>query len=403
MKRSIVLLCGLWLAAVGFAESGTLTLEQALALARPNSPELQAARLNSAAAKEGLAAAGFWINPKLEIEAEGLGWDNDLFSDGEYTLGLMQEFQLGGKQKKERKTAQKTVEIAGHSETEKTIGLIHEVRLAFLEVLSLQESGKIQAQQEELGRAFVDVAKRRLETGGGSELEVVQAELELEKILFSQTCCLGELVAARVKLASLIGQPEKKMGTLTGPYFELEDFGELVIDASHPSLRRMDAEADRFRAEAQRARAQDVANIRLGAGYRYEAAGEINSFVLSASMPLGIHKQGRAKQGSMMRSAEAVEARRGELHRSLQSAMTQAQALYMGAKAQAAMGNQKLIPKAEQAYEISRAGYESGRFSWLELIAAQQHLADLRIGYIEALKEAHRARIEILKLKAEGI
>ena len=403
MKTSIVLWCGALIAASGFAESGTLTLEQALVRARQNSPELQAARLNSAAAKEGLGAAGLWINPKLEFEAEGLGWDNDLFSDGEYTLGLMQEFQLGGKQKKARKAAQKTVEIAGHSENESRVELTYEVRLAFLAVLSLQESGKIQTQQEELGRAFVEVAKHRFNTGAGSELEVVQAELEFEKILFTRTCCLGELVAARVNLASLLGLPVKELGTLMGSYFELAAFNDLVIDASHPSLRRMDAEADRFRAEAQRARAEDRTNIKLGAGYRYEAADEMNSFVFSASMPLGIHKQGRAKQGSMMRSADAVEAQRDEMYRSLQSAITQAQALYMGAKAQAKMGKEKLIPKAEQAYELSRTGYETGRFSWLELIAAQQHLADIRIGYIEALKEAHLAQIEILKLKAEGI
>jgi cobalt-zinc-cadmium efflux system outer membrane protein len=359
--------------------------------------------LHSDAAKKGLGAAGLWTNPDLKFEAEGLGWDNDLFSDGEYTLKLTQKFQRGGKQKKARKAAQKAVEVADHSLTEKTVGLSDEVRRAFLEVLSLQVSGKIQAQQEELGRAFVEVAQRRLETGGGSELEVAQAELELEKILFSQTCCLGELLAAREKLASLIGLTEKEMSILDGPFFELEDYEVFVVDDSHPTLMRLDSEAGRFRAEAQRARAKDVADIQLAAGYLYEAAGEINTFVLSASMPLGLHKQGRAEQASILRSADAVEAERDEARRRLQSALAEAQALYIGSKAQAKIGQNKLIPKAEQAYELSRAGYESGRFSWLELIAAQQHLADIRMGYIEALKEAHLAQIEVLKLKAEGI
>jgi cobalt-zinc-cadmium efflux system outer membrane protein len=403
MNKIMILLCGCMVTASGLAESGILTLEQALELARQKSPELQAARLYSEAAKKGLGASGLWTNPELVLEAEGIGWDNDLYSDGEYTFALVQEFQRGGKQKKERNAAKKTVEIAGHSETERTIGLIDAVRRAFIEVLTLQESGKIQAEQEELGRAFVEVAKRRHQMGGGSELEVVQAELELEKILFAQTCCLGELVAAREKLASLIGLPEKKMGILDGPFFELEDFEPLAVDESHPTLLRLGAEADRFRAEAQRARAKDIADIKLGAGYRYEAAGEINTFVFMAKMPLGLHKQGRAEQVSILRNADAVEAEREEARRRMQSALAEAQALYTGAKAQAKMGQNKLIPKAEQAYELSRAGYETGRFSWLELIAAQQHLADIRLGYIEALKEGHVARIEILKLKAKGI
>ncbi len=403
MKTCIVLLCGTIVAVSGFAESGTLTLEQALELTLQHSPELRAARMHSKAAERSVAAAGLWSNPELEFEAEGLGWDNDLFSEGEYTLGLAQEFQLGGKQRKERDAALKAVEVAGHVLSEKTVGLLDKVRQAFVEVLFLQESGTIQADQEELGRAFVEVAKKRHQMGAGSELEVVQAELELETILFSQSCCLGELVAARVKLASLISLPEKEMDDLTGPYFELRSFKELAVEDSHPTLMRLNAEAGRFRAEAQRVRAKDVADIKLGAGYRYEAAGDINSFVFSASMPLSFHKQGRAEEASILQHADAVGVEREEARRMLQSELTEALALYNGAKAQAEMGKQKLIPKAEQAYELSRAGYEAGRFSWMELIAAQQHLADIRLGHIEALKEAHLARINILKLTTKGI
>ncbi len=413
MNKYIVLLCGIAVAGDGVSDPalhvaaiqdrGALTLEQALELARTTSPELRAARMHSQAAEKGVGAAGLWENPELEFEAEGLGWDNDLFSEGEYTLGLAQEFQLGGKQKKDRAVALKSVGVANQAALEKELMLADAVRLAFLDVVFLQESGKVQMEQEELGRAFVEVAKRRHKAGGGSELEVVQAELELGKILFSQTCCLGELVAAREMLASLTGFSVKDLPKPTAPYYELENLGALALDDSHPTLQRLNAESEKARAEALRAKAQDISNISLGAGYRYEAAGDINTFVFSASMPLSFNKRGRAEYAAGLLRADAVMAERDDARRRLQSELAGALALYAGAKAQAEMGQGKLIPKAEQAYELSRAGYESGRFSWLELIAAQQHLADIRIGYIEALKDAHLARIEILKLKAEGI
>ena len=128
MNKTIVLLCGIMLAASGFTESGTLTLEQAQERARNNSPELRAARLNSQAAEKGVAAAGLWSNPELDIVAEGLGWDNDLYSEGEYTIGLMQKFQLGGKQKKERAAALIGVEVAEYIFSETTMGLLDQVR-----------------------------------------------------------------------------------------------------------------------------------------------------------------------------------------------------------------------------------------------------------------------------------
>ncbi len=401
MNKLIVVLCGI--AASGIADPGSLTLEQALELARTHSPELRAAHLHAQAAEKGVGAAGLWKNPNLKFEGEGLGWDNDLFSEGEYTLGLKQEFQLGGKQKKERAVAHKSVGIASQALLEKELLLAVDVRMAFLEVVFLQENGKVQAEQEELGRAFVEVAKRRHKAGGGSELEVVQAELELEKTLFSQTCCLGELVAAQEALASLIGFSMKDLPKPTAPYYKLENLGALALDDSHPTLQRLNAESEKARAEALQAKAQDISNISLGAGYKYEAAEEINTFVLSASMPLSFNKRGRAEYAAGLLRADAVLAERDDVRRRLKAELAGALALYMGAKAQAEMGQEKLIPKAEQAYELSRAGYESGRFSWLELIAAQQRLADIRIGYIEALKEAHLAWIEILKLKTEEI
>ena len=112
MKKIIVLLCGSMVAVVGFSESGTLTLGQALALARQNSPELRAARMYTQAAQKAVAAAGLWTNPKLDFEAEGVGGDLDGVDDTEYPLALVQKFQRGGKRRLERDAAMKAIGIA---------------------------------------------------------------------------------------------------------------------------------------------------------------------------------------------------------------------------------------------------------------------------------------------------
>jgi len=401
MKKHIVLFCGMAMTVI--ADSQPLTLERVLELARQNSPGLRAADLQVQVAEKGLSAAGFGSNPMLKFEAEGLGWDNDLFSDGEYAVGLSQEFLLGGKLAKERRVAGLAVGIAGSARRRKGVELADEVRRAFVELLSLQESGKVQAAQEELGRAFVEIANRRFETGAGSELEAVQAELQLEKVRFSQTCCMGELAAARETLAALLGIPETAMGEVVGNYFELDPLKPQVLEDSHPLLDELRSVAEQHHARAELALAQDVSNISIGAGYRYEAAEDNNSFMASVSMPLGLVKRGKAEQTAILRQAAATEAEIDATRRRLQAELAAAVALYNGLMAQAEMGKTKLIPKAEQAYELSREGYEAGRFSWLELIAAQQHLIDVRLDYIEALKEAHLARVGILKIKAEGI
>jgi len=403
MKKNIVLIFSVLCAGTGVAEPETLTLEQALKLARKNSPELRAARLNTQAAERSIGAAGLRTNPELEFEAEGVGGDNDLFSEGEYTLGLVQEFQRGGKRRKDRTVALKSKDAASQAAQEKELELDAKVRVAFIELMVQQETGKVRAEQEQLGRAFVEVAKQRHKAGGGSELDVVQAELALEEIILSQTCCFGDLEAAKEKMASLIGIPGQELVELTAPYYELETLEGLDIGNDYPSLQRLGAEADTARAEAQRARAQDTSNVSLGAGYRYEAAGDINTFVFSASMPLGFNKRGRAEHAAGMLRADALLAERDELRRQLQQELAISMARYNGAKAEVELTKNKLMPKAEQAYDLSRKGYNAGRFSWLELIAAQQNLAGIRIRYIESLRDAHLEYAQISKFIKEGI
>lgn len=401
MKQYIGVLFGLVLTVS--AEKQKLTLDRALELARINSPELKAARLSTLAAQKATAASGRWKNPLLNFTAEGIGGDLDGFNDTEYEIMLKQTFQRGGKQKYDRAVAEKSIGIAFQAEARKELTLLAEIRLAFIGVFAQQEIGNVRAEQEQLGRAFVEVAKRRHANGGSSELEVLEAELALDEILLSQTCCFGDLKAARIKLASLIGILEAGMSELEGEYYDLQPLEETVIDSSHPALRQLGAQMEVAQAMAAGAKAGDVADITLGAGYKYEAAADVNTFVLGASIPLNFVRAGQAEQASILLRAEALQAKQNEVRRRLQEQLSVLIALYNGAKIEAEMTRDHLTPKAEKAYELSRVGYDAGRFSWYELIKTQQHLAEIRVRYIEALRDAHVARAEVSQFLQEGI
>jgi cobalt-zinc-cadmium efflux system outer membrane protein len=273
----------------------------------------------------------------------------------------------------------------------------------FIELLAQQETGKVRSEQEQLGRAFVEVAQRRLEAGSGSELEVIQAQLELEKIRQAQTSYLGDIKAEQEKLASLLNMPVVALPEAIGPYYELDSVDALTLDDDYPALRRLAAEEEMLRAQALRDRADDIPDVTLGAGVRHESESNIDSFVVSASIPLTFNRRGRTLSAAGLLRAEAVLAKREETRRSLERELKSLKALYEGIRAQVEIGETQVIPSAEQAYELSRIGYEAGRFSWLELIAAQQNLAEIRINRIETLREAHLIRAELSKFENEGM
>ena len=403
MNTNIALVCGCMLAAAGFAEPEKLTLEQAMEMAVVRSPELKAARLNTQAAEKAVAASGRWQNPTLNFKAEGVGGDLDAFDSTEYEIMLKQTFERGGRRKFDRASAEQSVGMAFQEEARKKLLLRAEVRQAFFEVFAQQEIGAVRVEQEQLGRAFVEVAKRRLDSGGGSELEVVEAELALEEIKLSQTCCFGDLKAVRIKLASLVGLPETDLPELAGDYYLLPELEDTLVERSHPAVQRIDAQIERAQSMASLAKARDATDITLGAGYKHEAAEDLNTFVLGASIPLNFVKQGTAEQASILGQIEALRASRDEVLRALQQDLSMLIAVYNGAKMEAEMTRDMLMPKAEKAYALSREGYDVGRFSWFELINAQQHLAGIRVRYIESVRDAQTARSEVNNFIQEGI
>ena len=320
-----------WIALLGLSlSSPALTLDEAIELARQHSPRLKAARLNTQAAEKMLVASGRWKNPKIEFEAEGVGGDLNGVDDAEYTVGISQTFQRGGKQRRDREIARSGINFASQSQSEEELALLAEVRLAFIDVVSQQEIGIVRAEQEQLGRAFVQVTKTRYESGGGSELDVAQAELALEDILLSQTCCFGDLEAARIRLASLIGIPEKEMGTVIDSYYELATQPPQMVADSHPAVQKLNAQIAMAKAAAGRAGAQDSGDVTLGAGMKYSAADEISTFVMSASIPLSLSKNGRADQAVEMAKVEALLAEREELFRMFKQQLSMLVAQYNG-------------------------------------------------------------------------
>ncbi|MDZ8118679.1 TolC family protein [Pontiella agarivorans] len=403
MKHLILLLSGV--AAVGFAEPGqpSLSLDQALEMARIHSPKLKAARLQTQAAGEAVNASGRWKNPELDFEAEGIGGDLDGFDDTEYTLALRQTFERGGKRKHGRAAAEQAAVAAFQAEAANELALLAEVRQAFIEAAALQETAKVRAEQEKLAAEFVEVAKERFDAGGASELELLEAELSQDETAMERMDNAGELKTARIRLASLIGIPVVETGRLTADYYTLPVPGIRAVTEAHPLLRQRAAEVDVLRAEAALAGAADAADITLGAGVRYQALDDENTFVFGASIPLNFVRSGKAAQSAALTRAEALAAEGAELRRRLQQELSVLLSAYTNARQDAEMTRDRLIPKAERAYELSKAGYDVGRFSWIERIATQQHLAEIRIRYIEALREAHLALAEISRFMQEDI
>ncbi len=395
MNKLIVLFCGM--AAIGIADPGTLTLEQALELAQTHSPELRAARAELLATGETIRAAGRWTNPSLEFEAESLGGDYSGFDQGEYSLGILQEFPTSGKLGKAKAVARHSQSVAGQAlrQVERDFSL--RVRTAFIELQAQEELTAIQRKREKLAQEFFDAAAARHTAGGASELDTLQAEVQLEEAQLERNAAEQNLTGSRAALAGLVGVPS--LGKPRGDFFQpLESLGVAEVDLSYPALMEFQALEAQTRAEGGLARSQGIPDLELGVGVRYEADSEVQSYLLGASIPIPVFRTGRRESAAALLRADAVALQRERMLRDLNLELTQRQVEYETAAAKASRYRETLLPKANKAYELSRAGYDSGRYSALELVIVQQRLATTHIRHIEAQRDALIARAQLNQL-----
>jgi len=376
--------------------SGTLTLEQALVLARENSPALLASQMEAQAAGQEIHQAGVWANPELEFEAEGVGGSMSGTAAAEYTLALSQEFSLSGKPGKKREMARYAARAAEFSTIEMELELEIAVRKSFIETLAQWEINLARVEQERLAREFSDTARMRHKAGGASELELLEADVALEEISMEKARSEQTLAAASKELALLIGRPYP--GKLQGDFFQILKIPAEIGGAdSHPTLRRFQALEKQAGAEVVFEKADRIPDLTLGGGVRYINEEDIHTFVLGASIPLPLFNSNQACCDAAKLRARAAAAETRAVRRDLEREMTATATVFETAVAEAAHCRERLLPKARRVYEVCQEGYATGRYSWLELIMAQQTLTETRIRYIEAQREAQLALVELNK------
>ena len=61
------------------------------------------------------------------------------------------------------------------------------------------------------------------------------------------------------------------------------------------------------------------------------------------------------------------------------------------------------IPQAQTALEQTQSGYDRGRFSFLELLTAQQELLALREAAIDSAADYHRLLAELERITSEPL
>lgn len=368
------------------AQSPTpLTLAEALRRAEAGSPNIVAAEALVRVAEGRARQAGYGPNPEARLEVEnalGSGPYEGLASS-EATLAVGQTFELGGKRRARSNAALAEVAVARAQLAIARAEVAAEVRIAYAETVAARE--RLALTEDAVGRAteLARVAAKLVEEGREPPLRAYRALTAAGEAAAARDAAKAEAAATTRALAVLLGDPEQAYEVIGESLLASASAAPLdPTETLDVKLAELELASARSRVDLERT--GRVPDVTVEGGVRHFRDSGDMAFVAGVSMPIPIRNR---NQGSI--AAAQAEATTAEAKRNL--ALAQATRRIRDAQAALAAADSRLktlrdfsLPQAEEAVRLARLGYQEGEFSLLEVLDAQEALAQARNGLIDA-------------------
>lgn len=385
---------------------GELTLAQAIETALRRNPELVASRYELIAAQARILQAGLRLNPQLDLRRENFAGSRNA-EPLETTLSLSQVIELGGKRGLRRSVAEADSDLIALEQRARQLDVLAEVTRRFIDVVAAQERTRFAAEASRLAQQTLDIINARVEAARAPIAEASRARIAVTRALIEERQATTALRSARYTLASTWGSTEPAFTSANADLFAfeaVEQFAALMVQIErNPDITRFASQARLREAELRLAQAQARPNLAFSAGVRqFEEIGA-SALVVGFSMALPVfdRNQGAIREARVRRAQSDAELQaaliraRGTLHAVYQEMTT--------ARERAESLRNEAVPQAQTALEQTQSGYERGRFSFLELLTAQQELLALQAAAIDAAADYHQLLAELERVTSEPL
>ena len=378
------------------ARADSLTLEQALALARERGPRILSAGARIEEARGRLAGASPLLreNPVLEAGAGRRYSDNG--DTLEAAVGLHQTFELGGQRRARIESAEAGIARASATRDDSLRRLLREVAAAFYGALHAEESLRLAATTEEVAAEVARIAERRHRAEDVPILDVNVSRAALARARSERQVTEASLASILGELRILLGMDAAEALQVEGDLRNRQRFAlaELLARAQERAdLRALEAKLDEAEAESRLARGESWPDLGLGPRYERDEQDDIVLGELSLALPIFDRAQGpqaeaRARARRLRLELDAV---RRAIGVEVQTAFTvHAERLQAVEELETSA-----LPLLDENESLARRSYEAGEMSLAELLLIRRETLETRREYLERLVEAAVAAVEV--------
>ncbi len=371
-------------------------LEELEKMAMEKNPTLAQANAEIAAAKARERQAGLYPNPKVGYAGDEIRGGS--FGGGEQGFFVSQPVITGGKLTLNRKIVAHDVRFAQMESREQELRVTNAVRIAYYRVLSAQEMLGSKKDLARIARETVTTARQLRNTGQADESEVLQAEVEEQKLQMDVRLQENTLRQEWQTLSAVVGNPVLEMATVAGyldrdlPELDEDKAMEVVLRDS-PSVAIALAGVDRAKDVLARGRREYIPDLEFRAGLSQDrellnVAGRPVGLVGFAEVGVQLHIFNR-NQGNIQAAQNDIQRAQAETRRvdlALRERLASVFGGYQASRIMVEEYRNQLLPRAQKAYELLLRKYGLMTASYPQVLKVRQTLFQLQDGYISALE-----------------
>lgn len=385
-----------------------LSLDSVVSAVLTNNPTLKAERAYWEAMKERIPQARAWGDPRLGFDqrvARFVSVPANSFTDEK--LMAEQTMPISGRNRLRGDAAAAEAGGALADWRRKQLDAVARARAAYFRLANSYKQLELNRKNSDLLKQFSEISRAKLEAGQRSQADVLSADTELAKLDEAQFDFQREISAAQTELNVLMDRPpESPLGRPGEMAFQpvdlsLADLEGLAL-ANRPELvmaqRKVEAAAAKLK-EAQRAWIPEP-SVRIE-GDRYNGASQVVS-ELDAGFSIDLPWFNRSKYRAAIRENERMlESARRELDAVRNETLGMVVDQFHKVETfhhHTELYQAKLLPLSHESVNAQRAGYESDKASFLEILTAQQTARDIETMYWDHLMHYHVALAELESL-----
>ncbi len=359
-------------------------------LALVSNPSLREAAADVEAARGRLIQAGKYPNPRFLYDQDTIG--SKIAREGNMLFQVNQEVVTAGKLRLDQSVARKETDAAAVALLGRKFEVLTRVRRAFFDYLAWGSIVRVNDDVVADLERGVEVTRDKVEKAKTSPVtELLRLQALLGEAKVGQTRSRLNRQAAWQQLAAEVGVDELPFAEATlelpplAPRWDGQAVRARVLSAN-TAVKEAQLDAARARLALERARAEAVPNVTVGAGYDLDNVDQTRGgvFAVEAPLPLWDRKQGHVHEAAAnwAKAEAAVRSASTRLSRDV----AEAWARYEAARREVERLEEEVLPRLRETIELMRKGYEAGapNVSFNDLILTVQSFNTSRLSLAEA-------------------